>query len=1431
VWTSGDSTHVEVRGVHEPGAEPHAEALRERLMSRPGVQDAQVNAVLGRVVVEHDPDVIASDEVAAAVTSIERDLGLDDRGQAPASSSHPANKGARRREFTAMAAGAAGFSMSLVGGVLPVDVLPPVIPALIALVDSSPRMRAELQRLIGRHAADLLLSVGGAVGLALSRRQITQIAEIAYRFTMQREAAVRRQAWVRWECEAGRDPEVHQADPIERPPRPRPVPSGPVEYVSDTSAALALISCLAVFAATRDSQRALAILLAGVPRAAKVGRDAFAAQLTTDLCKARALVFEPDAMRRLDRVDTVVLDASMLLTGRRVIDDVVVTDESVDASDVLQHALDLIDLTDPSAVQRRDGWTAAPVGKLDEPLRDEAKKAAREIAAPGASVLAVLHDSRPVGVVSVVDEIDPLSEALVEAARHAGTPVLAGTGSKLEHRLDVDRVVPGGNRLLTSVRELQGEGHVVAVVSTRAHASMAAADVGIGVPGGRRKMPWGAHVMCVDRAQACLLLDAVPTARKVSRYSAEISVAGSSLGALLGGFGPARSAPARASYPVQLAALLALAVGTWLGAETKRHTAPVAVDRTPWHAMSPRAVLRMLTSSSTGLDEAESVRRRRPPADDPTRMGLARASMEELANPLTPALAAGAGVSASMGSITDAVMISGVLGLNALIGGAQRLGANRELRRLVDTSALQVRLRRNGTMQTVTADQLVPGDIIELHAGDSVPADCRLLEANGLEVDESSLTGESSLVPKSAQATAATAVADRSSMLYQGTVVAAGGGTGIVVATGDSTELGRTTHLAGEGPPTTGVAARLRTLTKQALPISLSAGAVLLGVDLVRAKGMSQALGRAVSLAVAAVPEGLPFVATVAELASASRLSKRGVLARSPSTIEALGRVDVLCFDKTGTLTEGRITLQQVSDGLTERPVGDLTPLLREVLAVAALASPWQHVDGPLAHPTDRAVLEAARRLDVLPEGVEWIDELPFEPSRGYHAVLVRGPGGPLVSVKGSPEAVLAACSKWRTPDGVVPLDADTRRKIEVAVDRLARKGFRLLAVAQRGASDRRDMDESRLRDLEFCGLLAFADPVRPTAAQAVDDLRRAGVDVVMITGDHPSTAEAIAAELGLLNGGRVMTGNEIEALDDDTLLDALREATVFARVSPEQKALIVRQLHRADRVVAMTGDGANDVPAIRLADVGIALGTDATPAAREAADLVVTDDRIETITDAMVEGRAMWSSVRDALSILLGGNLGEIAFTVGTGLFSAQDALNARQLLLINLLTDVLPAMAMAVRPPPRTSPEELLAEGPEASLGASLNREIYFRAATTAAAATAAWLVARPVSTPAQASTTGLVALVTAQLGQTVAMRGRTPLVVLAAIGSLAALAAVVQVPGVSQFFGSAPLMPHQWGVALAVAGIASAIELLRQLAARRNADFSTASSAGNA
>jgi cation-transporting P-type ATPase I len=613
---------------------------------------------------------------------------------------------------------------------------------------------------------------------------------------------------------------------------------------------------------------------------------------------------------------------------------------------------------------------------------------------------------------------------------------------------------------------------------------------------------------------------------------------------------------------------------------------------------------------------------------------------------------------------------------------------------------------------------------------------------------------------------------------------------------------------------------RLEELTRQLLPVALGATALTAGAGLLRRWPLTDVAGTAVSLAVAAVPEGLPFVATAGQLAGARRLAGRGAVVRNPRTVEALGRVDVLCIDKTGTLTEGRIAVSGISDGTRLRPVDRLDGTDRRRLAAALRAS--EHPDdGDVAalDDTDEAIHLTATELGVRADegaaGWRIVSELPFESTRGLHAVHGSMDDGHRLVVKGAPEVVLSGCTHWEGPEGRRPLGADERRRLVEHTDELAANGHRLLAIAERAASPRPELDEDRVERLTLVGLLALADPVRPTAAEAVRGIARAGVRSIMVTGDHPETAMSIAADLGLDDGARVLTGSDVDDLDDEALGAVLEETSVVARVAPAHKVRIVQALQERGRIVAMTGDGANDAAAIRLAEVGVALGRGASPAARDAADIVVTDDRIETLIDAIAEGRALWGSIREALAVLVGGNLGEIGFTGLASLFSRRAPLQPRQFLLVNLLTDLAPAVAIAVRPPPDVSPETLLREGPDTSLGDALRRDVAVRGAATALGATGAWAAARLTGTRAHAGTVGLVALVGTQLGQTVAAGGwRRPATVATGLGSAAALAAIVQTPGVSHFFGCRPLGPVGWTQAVTASVTATAGS---QLAAR--------------
>ena len=493
-----------------------------------------------------------------------------------------------------------------------------------------------------------------------------------------------------------------------------------------------------------------------------------------------------------------------------------------------------------------------------------------------------------------------------------------------------------------------------------------------------------------------------------------------------------------------------------------------------------------------------------------------------------------------------------------------------------------------------------------------------------------------------------------------------------------------------------------------------------------------------------------------------------------------------------------------------KKPWDGLSGARLRALAAGLRATPDPRLSHGGFDPTDLALVRAADQLLIRPTYSldEWrrTSELSFEAGRGYHAVLGQDGDESRLSVKGAPEIVLPMCSAWMQDGRRMPLDEIRVRSLSREAAVLARRGLRVLAVAERAVGPEDRLDPSRPVGLALVGFLAFSDPVRPSAAAALERLRGAGVETIMITGDHPSTAETIAGELELLEDKLVLTGSELARMSDEELDSQVKRVGVFARLTPSQKVRVVRALQRAGRCVAMVGDGANDAPAIRLANVGIAIGEHSTAAARGAADVVVTDERIETLVDAIVEGRAMWASVRDAVSILMGGNLGEIGFTVAAGLVDGRPPLNARQLLLVNLLTDVAPAMAIAVRPPEPDAMQSLAEEGPDASLGQPLSRDIASRAVVTAAGAGGAWLFGRLTGSRQRASTIGLLSLVGTQLGQTMVSGGFSRPVVVTSAASAAALAAIVQTPGVSHFFGCRPLGPLAWATSLGASTIAT-------------------------
>ncbi|MFI9645481.1 HAD-IC family P-type ATPase [Streptomyces sp. NPDC052040] len=1407
--------HVAVRGLREgdlpPGrTERLAEEAERRLGALPGVAWAVANTVLGHVLVATDGGTDLGDLVGGlteAAETIEEAHGVE----APLPD-HPLSGWAARRAGSAMALHLAAAPLAAATGLALKAPLPSSVAALVPLVDALPRLRTLAERALGTEPAGLLIAGLTALGQAGSGGLLGSSVDSLRHALRVLEANAECAAWAAAEprltgsATAG----AHRAPPPL--PRETPLAHGPVEHYADRVPLVAAATFAGSLLATRRPLTAAGGALAAIPKAPVLARESFACALGRGLARKGVLVAEPRALRRLDRIGVLLLDTDMLATGDHALADLVPVDDAP-AGELAARAHRLFDGSAPGRPSREEEWTLGPLADL--PLERPAGAEARQrLEREGAAlVLGLARGRRLQAVVSVVPRMHDAAGAFVPAAHDAGLTVVVTGGYTRDPAVrEADAVRPAGEPLLDAVRELQRDGTGVLLVS-RDRTALRAADVGVGVAGPGSGPAWGADLYVDgDPGAAVVLVHACRGARDSAHRGVRLAEASAAVGATAAVAGQPRRAAAHSTTAFNAAAALGTAAGVWSALRLLRRPLPLtAASRHPWHAMDPATVLARTGSRDEGLTSEEVRARGTAPAEESGTSSLGRAYLTEMANPLTPVLGAGAAMSASVGAVLDAVVIVAVTALSGLFGGFERHRTDRAVARLRRESAVMAKVRRSGRDTTVPARHLTVGDVVRLNAGDVVPADARLLEAHNLETDESALTGESLPVAKDVAPVLASDLADRASMVYEGTTVAAGRCRAVVVATGPATEASRAAAVGRGAAPAVGVERRLARITRGTLPVALGSAAAVMAAGALRGRPPRDSVGAGVGLAVASVPEGLPFLVSAAQLASARRLSARGALVRDPRTIEAAGRTDVLCFDKTGTLTHGHISLVSVAADGDSRPVESLGEAQRSVLAAALRATPRPHGPAGLEHATDGAVTAGAEEAGVHrttgAPGWQRLAALPFEPSRGFHATLCESEGRRILSVKGAPEEVVGRCATR----GGRPLDAGARAAVLAAGERLAAEGHRVLAVAELRDAPGGDLTDEAVAGLDFAGFLAFADRVRRTAAEAVRQLADAGVHIVMITGDHPGTAGSTAAELGVLDGRRVVTGAELDGLDDESLDALLPDVGVVARGTPVHKVRVVQAFQRLGRTVAMTGDGANDAPAIRLADIGIAFGTRATPAARAAADLVVTDDRLETVLAALVEGRAMWASVRQALAILVGGNLGEIAFTLLGAAATGSSPLTARQLLLVNLFTDLAPAMAVALRPPPPEAADRMLHEGPEVSLGSALTEETVCRAVATTLGATAGWVAGRFTGRAARARTVALVALVGSQLGQTLLAGGRSRSIVVSSVVSLAALTAIVQTPVVSQFFGCTPLGPGAWAIALSAAAAATAVSPL--------------------
>ena len=739
-----------------------------------------------------------------------------------------------------------------------------------------------------------------------------------------------------------------------------------------------------------------------------------------------------------------------------------------------------------------------------------------------------------------------------------------------------------------------------------------------------------------------------------------------------------------------------------------------------WHRLDAAQVLVELKSDAThGISAAEAAARRLQYGVNEIEHAEAgsiwRMIAAQFADFMIVILLVAALVSGVVGELRDTAAIVVILVLNATIGVFHETRARRAVAALRSMAAPEAAVIREGTIRSIPAAELVPGDLVLLEAGNVVPADLRLIDVTDLSIDESALTGESEPVAKIATAICADApvIGDRLNLAYKTTNVTRGKARGVVFGTGQNTEIGRIAQLLSFSDEVkTPLQRRLARFGRQLGVAVLGICALVFLLGLAQGQPPLLMFLTAVTLAVAAVPEALPAVTTISLAVGAHKLAQKNALVRNLPAVETLGSVTYICADKTGTLTENRMSLHAVfADGRTYERLPDTAtgePLWREFGRALALNNEIEQGDGgPVGDPTELATFNAAAdagfHKEALSKSRPLAVELAFDAERKRMTTLHRHDGGAVAYVKGAPETVLPACSNFLTNSGAVVLD-HTQALSEA--HKMAQKGYRVLALACREFPAMPD-DISPVgveKDLTFLGLVGLIDPPRSEARQAVADCRAAGIVPVMITGDHPETARYIAEELGIsASHSPVVTGEQLADFSDEQLRERARETRVYARVDPEQKIRVVRALQQNGEFVAMTGDGVNDAPALKQAGIGIAMGQRGTDVAREAADMVLLNDNFATIVGAVREGRRIFDDIRKFIKYTMTSNAGEIWTLLLAPLIGLPIPLLPIHILWINLLTDGLPGLALTAEPaerhvmqrPPRPPQESIFSQG----------------------------------------------------------------------------------------------------------------------------------------
>lgn len=748
------------------------------------------------------------------------------------------------------------------------------------------------------------------------------------------------------------------------------------------------------------------------------------------------------------------------------------------------------------------------------------------------------------------------------------------------------------------------------------------------------------------------------------------------------------------------------------------------MSQSPAHALSSEALIRSLGShAEQGLSQLEARTRLLTHGSNTLqatqRTPAWRRFLQQFNSPLLITLLAVALIKIILGEATDALVISSVTLINAVIGFVQESRAESAIAALAQVLRSDVEVFRDGTLQNLPSDQLVPGDVIQLEAGQRVPADLRLLTQRNLEVDESMLTGESLPVRKGTEAVEPdTPLAERRPMAYAGTHVTAGEASALVIATGDDTEAGQiSSSLQQRSQLTTPLTRQFIRFSHTLLKVVVVLAGLTLMVGLGRGKGLEEMVDGAIALAVGAIPEELPAIVTITLAIGVKRMARRQAIIRKLPAVETLGSTTVICSDKTGTLTQNRMTVKHLYAGGTLVAIGDLWPgnergatclqnlALEETLLAGLLCSNAWVDDGNalIGDPTETALLAAAHSLGMdqgaARDRYPRRDAIPFDSEQQFMATLH---GRERILLKGSVEAVLARCSRQLNAEGQP--EALNRTAIDTAVSTMAMNGARVLAFAigKANPSQQQLRHQDVMANLDFIGLQGMQDPPRPEAIQAVATCLAAGIRVKLITGDHRETASAIARQIGIANSSDAIDGRQLAAMDAETIAEVVQRIDVFARIAPAQKLALVEALQGHGEVVAMTGDGVNDAPALRQADIGIAMGAAGTEVARDAADMLLTDDNFATIEAAVEEGRTVALNLHKTLAFVLPVS-GGASMTILLGAALGTDLpVTALQVLWLNMVCSLTMSIALAFEPssaelmkqPPRRPGQPLLSK-----------------------------------------------------------------------------------------------------------------------------------------